>query len=56
VTPTRPVPPDYKISTDPHWLDIEVIHKFLAEDSYWSAGIPRAIVERAIANSLCFSV
>jgi N-acetylglutamate synthase-like GNAT family acetyltransferase len=56
VTPTRPVPPDYKISTDPHRLNIDVIHKFLAEDSYWSPGIPRAIVERAIANSLCFGV
>ena len=26
------------------------------EDSYWSRGIPRPIVERAIANSLCFGV
>lgn len=47
---------DYEISTDPHRLDVDVIHKFLAEDSYWSPGIPRAIVERAIENSLCFGV
>src|ERR1700736_6608636 len=47
---------DYEISTDTHRLDVEVIHKFLAEESYWSPGIPRSIVERAIENSLCFGV
>ena len=47
---------EYEISTDAHRLNVEVIHKFLAEDSYWSPGIPRSIVERAIANSLCFGV
>ena len=47
---------EYEISTDAHRLNVEVIHRFLAEDSYWSPGIPRSIVERAIANSLCFGV
>ena len=47
---------DYEISTDPHRLNVEVIHKFLAEESYWSPGIPRSVVERAIANSICFGV
>jgi N-acetylglutamate synthase-like GNAT family acetyltransferase len=47
---------DYEISTDPRRLDVAVIHKFLAEDSYWSRGIPRSTVERAIENSLCFGV
>ena len=46
---------EYEISTDPHRLNVEVIHNFLAE-SYWSPGIPRAIVERATQNSLCFGV
>ena len=53
---TPPLPAGYEISTDPHRLDVNVIHKFLTEDSYWSPGIPRATVERAIANSLCFGV
>ena len=51
-------PPDlgeYEISTDRHRLDAEVIHSFLAR-SYWSPGVPRAIVDRAILNSLCFGV
>jgi N-acetylglutamate synthase-like GNAT family acetyltransferase len=47
---------EYEISTDTHRLNVEVIHNFLAEESYWSLGIPRAIVERAIQNSLCFGV
>jgi Acetyltransferase (GNAT) domain len=47
---------EYEISTDTHRLDLEVIYNFLAVESYWSPGIPRAIVERAIQNSLCFGV
>src|ERR1700754_1670586 len=43
----------YEISTDPSRLDVDAIHAFLSQ-SYWSPGIPRAKVARAIANSLCF--
>ncbi len=46
----------YEISTDPSRLDLDVIHKFLAEESYWSQGVPRAVVERSVAHSLCFGV
>jgi N-acetylglutamate synthase-like GNAT family acetyltransferase len=53
---TEPLLADYEISTDADRLDVEVIHRFLAEESYWSRGIPRPIVERAIENSLCFGV
>ncbi|RXT47834.1 GNAT family N-acetyltransferase [Bradyrhizobium betae] len=53
---TEQFPADYEISADPHRLNVAVIHKFLAEDSYWSRGIPRSTVERAIENSLCFGV
>ena len=41
------------ITTDPSRLDLGVIHGFLA-GSYWAAGIPREIVERAVRHSLCF--
>jgi len=47
--------PDYMISTDPARLDLDVIHRFLAK-AYWSEGIPRETLERAIQNSLCFGV
>jgi N-acetylglutamate synthase-like GNAT family acetyltransferase len=53
---TEPLLADHEISTDTGRLDVEVIHRFLAEDSYWSRGIPRSIVVRAIENSLCFGV
>ena len=42
------------ISTDQGELDIALIHAFLAAEAYWSRGISRVIVERAIAGSLCF--
>lgn len=43
-----------RVSTDPSELDIALIHRFLSEQSTWARGISRALVERAIANSLCF--
>ena len=45
----------YTISTDPARVDVDVVHGFLRE-SYWSPGIPRETVERAIAGSLNFGV
>jgi GNAT superfamily N-acetyltransferase len=45
----------YEITTDSSRFDIEAIHAFLTR-AYWSPGIPRAVVERAIANSLCFGL
>ena len=46
----------YAISTDPARIDIDVVHGFLANDSYWARGIPRELVARSIANSLCFGL
>jgi GNAT superfamily N-acetyltransferase len=43
----------YEISTDPARLDVAAIHAYLTR-SYWSPGIPFAIVERALRHSLCF--
>lgn len=43
-----------RIGTDKRELDVEMIHRFLANEAYWSLGIPRETVERAIAGSLCF--
>jgi GNAT superfamily N-acetyltransferase len=47
---------EYLISTNPAWFDLDVIHHFLSEHSYWARGIPRDVVARSIANSLCFAV
>jgi GNAT superfamily N-acetyltransferase len=45
----------YEISTDRARLDRAAIHAFLSA-SYWSPGIPEAVVARAIEHSLCFGV
>ena len=44
----------YTISTEKSRLDVDMIHRYLSEESYWAKNIPRALVERAIDNSLCF--
>lgn len=56
VVPSSGIDPDpvLLVSTDPADLDIALIHRFLSEQSTWARGIPRALVETAIANSLCF--
>jgi GNAT superfamily N-acetyltransferase len=44
---------DVEIATEASRLDLDMIHGFLA-GSYWAAGIPREVVERAVRHSLCF--
>ncbi len=43
---------NYRISFDPEDQQLDVIHGYLAR-SYWAEGIPREMVARAVANSLC---
>jgi len=45
----------YEISTDPSRLQLDAIHAYLTR-SYWSPGIPKEVVARAIANSVCFGL
>ena len=47
---------EYEISSDHSRLDRALIHAFLSEHAYWSLGVPRAVVERAIEHSLCFGI
>lgn len=49
-----PQPQTVLISTDKALLDLDLIHRFLSEEAPWSRGIPRELVARAIAGSLCF--
>lgn len=47
----------FTISTNKSFLDTEVIHNFLSNDSYWVKGIARELVEASIENSiLCYGV
>src|SRR5580698_7065809 len=46
---------DYAITTDKDRLDVDAIHAFLTT-SYWSPGVPKETVARAVAHSLCFGL
>ena len=45
----------YSITTDPQKLDLDAIHAYLSR-SFWAEGIPKDIVAKSIANSLCFGL
>ncbi len=46
----------FTISTHKSKLNVDVIHEYLSQRSYWAQGRPRALVEKTIQNSLCFGV
>lgn len=45
----------YTVTTDPARLDLAAVHDFLVH-AYWCEGVPRELLARAFANSLCFSL
>jgi GNAT superfamily N-acetyltransferase/heme-degrading monooxygenase HmoA len=46
---------EFTISTDIGRFDFDAIHAALV-DSYWATGVPRAVVEKSAAHSLCFGL
>lgn len=46
----------FLISTDPALLQIDVIHNFLSNVSYWAQGRRLEVVKTSIENSLCFGI
>ena len=53
--PSHSTTGEYELSADKQRLDVAAIHAYLTQ-SYWSPGVPRTVVERAIEGSLCFGV
>lgn len=47
---------EYHISTRKDQLQIDVIHRYLTEEAYWTTGRTHAMTEKSIKNSLCFGV
>ncbi len=43
-----------EISTDPDRLDLDTIHRWLSEETYWAQGRPRDLMQRSFDNSICF--
>ncbi len=47
---------NFSISTAKSRLDVDLIHKYLSQTSYWAQGRPLDVVVRSIEHSLCFGV
>lgn len=43
-------------STDKSSLQLDFIHRFLSEKSYWAKGVPLQVIKRSIENSLCIGI
>lgn len=47
---------DFTISTEQDRLQVDVVHRYLTTEAYWTTGRTRTMTEKAIANSLCFGL
>ena len=47
---------ELRVSTEAAELDVPLIHHFLSKNTYWAKGIPLALVQKSVANSLCFGL
>ena len=46
----------FVISDDVERIDRDLVHRYLRDESYWSRGVPRDVVDRSIDHSLCFGL
>lgn len=47
-----PGPDGYWVSDERALIDLERVHAWISDESYWAAGRPRDAMDQAIANSL----
>ncbi len=47
----RELPGGYELDDDPRRVDVDAVHDFLANRSYWAAGRPRELVERLVREA-----
>lgn len=47
---------EYKIKTGFNRMDVQSVHYFISEESYWAQGVPYDIVEKSLRNSFCIGV
>jgi GNAT superfamily N-acetyltransferase len=47
---------EYVISTDKSKIDVEAVHDFLCNRSYWAKGRSLERVKKSIDNSICFGM
>ncbi|MEV4515999.1 GNAT family N-acetyltransferase [Dactylosporangium sp. NPDC049525] len=46
----------YVLTTDPARVDVDLVHRWLSEESYWAAGRAHDVVARSITGSLPYAV
>ena len=46
----------YLFSAEKSRVEIDMVHRFLSEESYWAKGIPHETLQIAIEHSLCFGI
>jgi GNAT superfamily N-acetyltransferase len=46
----------FHVSSDPDLIDVEHVHRYLSEESYWAKGVPFDVVRRSLAGSLSFGL
>jgi GNAT superfamily N-acetyltransferase len=56
MTPLEVQRDGFVISTDPARLQLDVVHSYLSDHSYWAQGRSREAVRTSIEHSLCFGV
>lgn len=47
----RPLPDGLELDDDPGRIDVDAVHRFLSEDSYWAKGRPRETVQRLVREA-----
>ncbi|TQV78404.1 GNAT family N-acetyltransferase [Denitrobaculum tricleocarpae] len=47
---------NYRLTTDTARFDMEVLFRFISEESYWARGMARETFERAVRHSVCFGL
>lgn len=47
----RELPGGYELDDDRGRIDVEAVHRYLSQDSYWAKGRPREVVERLVREA-----
>jgi GNAT superfamily N-acetyltransferase len=47
----RELPGGFELDDEPARVDVDAVHRFLAEESYWARGRPRETVERTVREA-----
>ncbi len=47
----RELPGGYELDDDPDRIDLDAVHRYLSEDSYWARGRRRETVERLVREA-----